>query len=712
MSSMLVALFWLSTQVNAQQMPSKADKQFEMGMYKEAAVEYERMINEGQVKEAKYYDRLAACYININQPFEAIAAYEECAMKFDMSADAYMKWASALKKIGKNEEANEIISFASIKDNVKFDDLEIVNALEYEIKPAPFNSEGNEFAPAYLGNDIVCVTDNYNSVQVTGVSTAINELPHLLMRVDASTGRKERLRGKLKDYINDGPTSYSDDGSMVCFSKGHFPAAQSPKIGNKQSGSIYYAETDGNGDWDVMVSLPSNELGVANIYPYVSADGNRVYFASNREGGFGGFDIYYTDRIGDGWTSPKNLGSKVNTAGDEISPSVDDTQLYFASNTHSGFGGYDVYSFNQEKNVGPVNLGEGVNSTWDDYALITKNEAQSGYFTSNRSGGAGGEDIYTFKRLANTSAQPTAVSVVTTSTSNTSTTTASAKPTTTYTSTTSTASAKPTTVSMTTNTATYAAPTATQVTTNYTDDVPTFKIATPGTDRALIKTIYTIQVAALSHNNNAYLAIADKLRDVGFVYKVFYHNVIKIRVGQFDNEQQARDILVKVKSKGYSDAFVVKEELIRDETHSVTKNQAVTTTTATTNAPTYSSEQSSQVTNTTPSYSTSTTNSPPPVTQTEFAGELSKERYDKALADITRYRIKLGSYTDMTAFDGSVVGRYGSVFKDEQDEWTKVYLGDYMTIEDAEAIRVEVMKAGFSSAIIYGMQDDQLIRIK
>ena len=672
LSCLLLAFLWLATQVHAQQMPSKADKQFEMGMYKEAAVEYERMISDGDAKEAKCYNRLAECYLSINQPFDAIAAYEECAMRFDMSADSYMKWASALKKVGKNEEADEIVSFASIKGNVQFDELEIEDAIGYEITPAPFNSNGNEFAPAYLGDDIVCVTDNYNAVQVTGVSTSINELPHLLMRVDAQTGQKERLRGKLKDYINDGPTSYSDDGSTVCFSKGHFPAAQSPKLGNKKSGSIYYAQTDGNGDWDVMISLPSNELGVANIYPSVSSDGQRVYFASNREGGYGGFDIYYTDRIDDGWSSPKNAGPKVNSTGDEISPSVDNDKLFFASNKHAGFGGYDVFSFNQSKNVGPVNLGEGVNSTWDDYALITKNEGQSGYFTSNRSGGAGGEDIYKFNRTIRPAAQPTAVT----------TSSASAKPTAINVSTT-------TTTSSTTNSVVSAKPTMSS-----SDDLPTFSIATSTTDPNRIKTVYTIQVAALSENNSSYKSIAGNLQDIGFVYKVFYHNVIKIRVGQFDTESKAREVLGRVKSRGYNDAFVVKEELIREEVRTITSSSTPSVETYTTT--------------TSPAVTTQTSS----IDQSTFAGEMSKDRYDKALAGITRYRIKLGSYTDVATFDDTIVKRYGSIFKDEQGEWTKVFLGDYMTIEDAEAIRVEVMRAGFSSAIIYGMQDDQLIRIR
>ncbi len=665
----LLALFWVAGQIHAQQMPSKADKQYEMGMYAEAAASYEDMIASNETADITNYERLAECYVNTNNPYKAIETFEEAAMRHDMSADAYMKWASALKKIGRDEEANEIISFASIKGNRSFAELEIKDEIGYDIKSVPFNSTGNEFAPTYFKSDIVCVTDNYDALKVTGVSTQLNELPHILMKVDASTGAKQRLRGKLKDYINDGPSSYAEDGSTVCFSKGHFPSAQSPKVGNKQSGSIYLAETDAHGDWDAMISLPCNELGTANIYPHLQADGQRVYFASNREGGFGGFDIYYTDRMGDGWSAPKNLGAKVNTAGDEISPSVDNDMLYFASNNRGGMGGYDVYSFDQKTNVGPVNMGAGVNSSWDDYALITKDEGQSGYFTSNRSGGKGGEDIYSFNRIHVKSNTVTEVANHT-----------------------STASVKPTTVSLptTNSSAASAKPNATR-NTSFADDIPTFRIADSGTDPDRIKTIYTIQVAALSQSNSSYRQIADKLRDLGFVYKVFYHNVIKIRVGQFDSEWEARQMLTKVKSRGYADAFVVKEELIREDVK-ITKN---TTTSSVSTAGNNSS--------TTARYDES---------PTDISSAIPEEKIEKVMSNMTRYRIKLGSYTNMAAFDNSVVKRYGSIFEESEGEFTKVYLGDYMTIEDAEAIRSEVKKAGFESAIIYGMLDGKLIRVR
>lgn len=678
-----------SMEMNAQQMPSKADKQYEMGMYAEAAKSYQSMIDDGDGVEVATYERLADCYSNLNKPFEAIRTYESAAMKYDITTSAYMKWAAALKKIGRNEEANEIISFASIKDNVHYDEIAISDIVEYSIESTNFNSAGNEFAPAYHGDEVICVTDHYPSVKVTGVSSELDEMPHILMRVNTETGQMNRLCGKLKDYLNDGPASYTEDLSMVCFSKGHFPAAQSPKLGNRKSGSIYVAETTEKGDWDARVSLPCNELGVANIYPSFQEDGNRVYFASNREGGFGGFDIYYMEKDGDSWTAPRNMGELVNTEGDEISPSVNGDILYFSSDRLSGFGGFDLFAFNQTTDASPVNMGHGLNSSWDDYALITKDGGDTGYFTSNRPEGKGGEDIYTFTRTVRSEMPQPTTSVSEHQA------VASAKPTKTYNQKPeSTASAKPTNVSL-------------------KQDVPTFRIAGSEMDPARTRTIYTIQVAALSQGNPAYRDIAGKLKDIGIVYKVHYHNVIKIRVGQYDDESEARNSLEMVKKRGYNDAFVVKEQLIREEIKEAQPASTVSTPTPS-SVPVIEESEETKATHVDEVKEVESEKITWPVTKenTEMKAEMTEEEFNRAISNLSRYRLKLGSYTDLSKFDDSNVQRFGTVFKEEDGEWTKVYLGDYMTIEDAEAIRVEVVRNGFDNAIIYGIQDGKLIKIK
>jgi hypothetical protein len=117
------------------------------------------------------------------------------------------------------------------------------------------------------------------------------------------------------------------------------------------------------------------------------------------EGGYGGMDLYVIYREGSNWTTPINLGPKINSQGDEISPYLKGKSLFFSSNWHAGFGGYDIFNVNlNDNNEWSVvnNLGLPINSPFDDFDYMTL--GNSGFFTSNRKGGLGAEDIYSFKK--------------------------------------------------------------------------------------------------------------------------------------------------------------------------------------------------------------------------------------------------------------------------------------------------------------------------
>jgi outer membrane protein OmpA-like peptidoglycan-associated protein len=146
------------------------------------------------------------------------------------------------------------------------------------------------------------------------------------------------------------------------------------------------------------------DLSTSFYYPFFDAESNRLYFSANFDDSYGGTDIYYvTTNNGQIMSAPTNLGPRINSPGNEISPYLFKGDLYFSSDVFYGFGGMDIYKSNVQVNGTysiPVNLGEGINTPKDDFGFIIKESGEDtylGYLASNREGGKGGDDIYGFK---------------------------------------------------------------------------------------------------------------------------------------------------------------------------------------------------------------------------------------------------------------------------------------------------------------------------
>ncbi|QHI38227.1 Photosystem I P700 chlorophyll a apoprotein A2 [Kordia antarctica] len=158
--------------------------------------------------------------------------------------------------------------------------------------------------------------------------------------------------------------------------------------------------------WSNFEMLPFNEVGYAIENPVLSPDDKIIYFSANIPGSKGGFDIFSVTINEDGtYNAPKNLGSEINTHKDEKFPYVmgDNSALYFSSNGHYNLGGLDIFESKiiDGKFNFPVNMGSSLNSTEDDFGFLM-DQSNSGFFTSNRAGGKGGNDIYYFKRKKTT----------------------------------------------------------------------------------------------------------------------------------------------------------------------------------------------------------------------------------------------------------------------------------------------------------------------
>jgi outer membrane protein OmpA-like peptidoglycan-associated protein len=163
-------------------------------------------------------------------------------------------------------------------------------------------------------------------------------------------------------------------------------------------GDFYYSTFDGT-HWSAPQAVSGVNSAARELSISVNAEGNKVYFSSNREGGYGGFDIYVSvrNRFGE-YGKPLNLGPKINTSGDEDAPFIDPDGdiLYFSSTGHLGMGGYDIFrsKLYNEKWTTPINLGYPINTAQDDNYFVIAGDNVYGYYATAREEGLGGNDIY------------------------------------------------------------------------------------------------------------------------------------------------------------------------------------------------------------------------------------------------------------------------------------------------------------------------------
>jgi peptidoglycan-associated lipoprotein len=156
--------------------------------------------------------------------------------------------------------------------------------------------------------------------------------------------------------------------------------------------------------WAEPELLPFNIDSVSFAHPAINPTGDVLYFTSKLSGGYGGKDIWMStySKKDKSWGQPVNLGPSVNTQGDEMFPYMadDDKTLYFSSNYHLGMGGLDIFKAEKDASgkftKAPENLKYPMNSAGDDFGIVFEGKKIRGYFTSNREGGKGSDDIYSF----------------------------------------------------------------------------------------------------------------------------------------------------------------------------------------------------------------------------------------------------------------------------------------------------------------------------
>ena len=280
----------------------------------------------------------------------------------------------------------------------------------FEIKNmVSINSKWSDFSPLNYKDGIIFTSDRKEDLLESPVYGWTNHDYH-----DMYVAKKENpddpfgaalkpnpFSKNINRSYHDASATFSQDYSVIYFTRSYNDKAAEKDHIKTHLLKIFSANTKGN-NWTNEKPFFLNSENYSVAHPSLSSDGKTIYFSSDMPGGYGAFDIWYCTLENDKWSAPVNAGKQINTFGNEAFPFViNDSTLYFASNGLPGYGGLDVFVATKKEGVWqtPDNLKKPVNTSYDDFSFVVDAGNKHGYFSSNRPGGLGSDDIYAFNRL-------------------------------------------------------------------------------------------------------------------------------------------------------------------------------------------------------------------------------------------------------------------------------------------------------------------------
>jgi outer membrane protein OmpA-like peptidoglycan-associated protein len=293
--------------------------------------------------------------------------------KYNQSVDSDIRGKAYLTSI---ENRGELY-----KDSTIFfvQNLKEINTPESEISPVALNSRIIYAAKRSILIDLV--NESYYQLYSSEFST------------EGQLIQTRFYNYSLNSNLHEGPIAINSANSEIFITRN----IRDKNAKNNIKLGIYKTSLPKKADEKLVLSpfnIPGFKYDLG--HPTINNDGTKLYFISSSSDGYGGTDIYYSKLINDQWSYPENLGNVINTKGNEMFPFLfNDSLLYFASDGHGGLGGLDMFKVNLKKEPFKiVNLGYPINSSSDDFSLFISPEGKIGYFSSNRPGGFGSDDIY------------------------------------------------------------------------------------------------------------------------------------------------------------------------------------------------------------------------------------------------------------------------------------------------------------------------------
>ena len=382
-----------------------AIKDFNNAEYFNAANKFEKTLKSG---DAKNNFLLAESLRKSNRLWQAEKFYRDAIKNGIDDEMAYYYLVLSLKANNNYDQADSLInnylkkgedeSVISLlrKEAIYINNLKnYPDTSYYRVKNLKaINTKFAEYSPSFSNEKLYFVSNRQSEKIYSGTGTPFTDLYEIKSRgANVDINSLKKLEDNInQEKVNEGSITFSEDGTYMIFAKGN-----DGKSSGRNNVDLYWSRYR-RGGWTNPRLLNVNTSRSWDSTPFLSKDGKTLYFASNRAKGYGGTDIYKANVNRRGrWINIQNMGPEINTSGNELFPSVtEDGRLYFSSDSHEGFGGLDIFVASRRGGkITIVNPGKPLNSRGDDFGVNPYNPTR-GFFTSNREGGAGDDDIYTF----------------------------------------------------------------------------------------------------------------------------------------------------------------------------------------------------------------------------------------------------------------------------------------------------------------------------
>ena len=426
MKNKVYIIFLLVSVVSFGQRKYAADKYFKDLAYVKSAKLYEDIYKRGDTSK-QVLNRLADSYYFNNKMKNAEEWYAKLFglyAKYSINSESYFRYAQTLKSNGNYKESDKwLLKFRELNNQDSrgqklieqrnyFDELSKDKNHYRSIHNLSINTKYSDYGGFIKGDTVYFSSTRPKAFNSTERKYHWNQQPYynIYKAKEVKFDNEKNINfidlegvkklANVNTKYHDANAVITKDGKTMYFNKDNGFKNRRKNKGNLIRLKLFKAEKL-NGEWTNITELPFNSNEYSVGHPALSPDEKTLYFVSNKPGGFGKEDIYEVGIKSDGtFGEPKNLGKEINSEGVEMFPYMSkDSTLFFSSNGHIGLGGLDIFESKLNKDNsfnGIANLGKPINSKKDDFYFIVNKEKKTGYFTSNREGGKGDDDIYSF----------------------------------------------------------------------------------------------------------------------------------------------------------------------------------------------------------------------------------------------------------------------------------------------------------------------------